>query len=296
MQAGAIKKKPKGLATLFHIQNARHLVQLAFIAFIGYVTFVHMTTPESSGVTTTSPEAFCPFGGFETLYKWITSGGSFVPHTHLSNLVLFIAVIVLTLITRSSFCGWICPFGTIQEAIMGLSYWLQRHVRPVKSAIKWLQQRASRLSFLDHWLRYLKYFVLAWIIWGTITYGVMVFREIDPWAALITITEAESVVAVGVLIVVLVASFFVERPFCRYACPLGLINGLVGKLSPIKIQRESNYCAGCNVCEKKCPLNIPVAHVDRVSAVECNMCLNCIAACPRGGALDLRLILPGVKA
>ena len=75
--------------------------------------------------------------------------------------------------------------------------------------------------------------------------NVEVFRDYDPWAALLTISEWSIGPGLFVLGIVLVASLFVERPWCRYACPLGAAGGLVSKLSPVFLQRNEAACKAC---------------------------------------------------
>ncbi|MDA8217639.1 MAG: 4Fe-4S binding protein [Dehalococcoidales bacterium] len=295
-QTKAIRRKPRGWAATLNIQRVRHLVQFGFLAFIGLVMAQHALTPETSTSVVTSPEAFCPFGGVETLYKFVTTGGQYVSHAHASSIILFVAILVSAVFAKSYFCGWVCPFGTIQEWISTLSHWLQRKVSPLGSAVRWLKVNLAFLASLDPWLRYGKYLVLAWATFGAAIFGVMVFRDYDPWAALLTVTELQLGFGFGVLVLVLVASFFVERPWCRYACPLGAVIGIAGKASLLKIQREGQACAGCNLCSKKCPMGIPVETLSRVDSADCNMCLQCVGSCPRQGALDLHLSLPGLKS
>jgi polyferredoxin len=117
IQSTPTKVKPRlsGFKALLTHQVFRRVMQFSFAAFILYVTVVHVLAGESSSNITASPEAYCPFGGLETFYKYITSGGTYVPHTHLSNLVLAAAVLITALLLRSGFCGWICPLGFIQD-------------------------------------------------------------------------------------------------------------------------------------------------------------------------------------
>jgi polyferredoxin len=294
-QAGVIKRRPRGIVAALGIHRIRRVVQLGFLAFIAFVMVQHILTPETSGTVVPSPEAFCPFGGLETMYKFIITGGKYVPHAHASSIVLFAAILVSAVLAKGYFCGWVCPFGTIQEGITGLSFRLQRRFSAVASFVKGTKSRLGFLARADHWLRYGKYVVLAWALAGSAIYGVMVFRDVDPWAALLTVTELELGGGLVVLLLVFVASFFVERPWCKYACPLGATVGLAGKLSLIKVQREGQSCSGCNLCGKKCPMGIPVETLSRVDSADCTMCLQCVSGCPRQGALDLRLTIPGAK-
>jgi hypothetical protein len=90
---------------------------------------------------------------------------------------------------------------------------LGRRVRALKSwagvqSVRRFDQRGAPplIERIDHWLRYGKYVVLAWAILGAAAYGYMVFRDYDPWSALLTIGELELTGGVVVLVVVLVAS------------------------------------------------------------------------------------------
>jgi len=247
---------------------------------------------ESSSNVTASPEAFCPFGGLETLYKYITSGGSFVSHTHLSNVVVLVAVLVTALLARSAFCGWICPLGFIQDLIGSFSAFLRKRFPGLRRAINNLKARRTRLAFLDRYLRLLKYAVLAWAVIGAGVYGVMVFRDYDPWSALINIAEFSFTPGIVVLGVTLVASFFVERPWCRYACPLGAASGLLGKLSPVYLKRQASACKVCKVCTTACPMGLPVHKATTITSADCIGCLECVGACPREGALEVKIGIP----
>lgn len=292
-KAKAIERRPKSWGV--RVQTARHLTQFGFTAFIAYVVIRQSLTTEGGGNTVPSAEAYSPFGGFETLFRYVTTGGQFVSHTHSSNLVLFGVILLTAVIAKSFFCGWICPLGALQEATAAISRALQRAFPPLGRGMRAVRTHLAPLAFLDRWLRYLKYIVLAWILIGTTSFGFLVFRNVDPWAALIFVGETQIIGGLIVLGVTLVAGLFVERPWCRYACPLGLVIGVTGKLSPMKIERESDACLACNVCTKRCPMGIPVHEMTRISSVECIMCLECVGACPSRGGLDLKLVLPFVK-
>jgi polyferredoxin len=290
---GVIKPRRKGLRALWTHQAFRRGVQLFFAGFIAYVTIVHSLAGESAGNITASPEAYCPFGGLETIYKYLTSGGSFVSHTHLSNLVLAVGVLVTALLLRSAFCGWICPLGSIQDFFHGISARLQKRFVPVRKFFRSIASKGRPAwTILDRYLRFLKYGVLVWAVAGAAAYGVMVFRDFDPWSALINIAEWSFTPGVIVLGLTLVGSFFVERPWCRYACPLGAVSGLVGKLSPVYLKRHEDACTSCNVCTKACPMGLQVHTATTITSVDCIACLECVGECPREGAMEVRIGIP----
>ncbi len=288
-----IKARASGLRALLTHGTFRRVVQLAFAGFILYVTIVHVSAGESATNLTASPEAFCPFGGLETLYKYVTGGATFVSHTHLSNLVVALAVLITALLFRSAFCGWVCPLGFIQDMLHSLSAWMQKRFVPIRKALRAISQRGRPVwSFLDKSLRFVKYGVLAWAVTGAAIYGVMVFRDYDPWSALINIAEWSFTPGLVVLGLTLIDSLFVERPWCRYACPLGAASGLLGKLSPVYLKREPEACKTCKICTNACPMGLPVHTATTVTSADCISCLACVDACPREGAMEVRLGLP----
>ena len=283
------------------LQTLRQFVQLGVVGFVVFIVGNQLVFGEAAA----SAEAFCPFGGLETLYSYLT-GGRTIAHTHLSNLALFLAVAVTTIVARSAFCGWICPLGTIQEWTYAFSRWLQRRIPPLGRAMSALRKRLNPRSArgsatgptlgqrIDHWLSYGRYLVLAWIIGGTITYGSMVFRDYDPWSALLSLAELQLSVGTAVLAVSLITSLFVERAWCRYACPLGATISLMGRLSPVRIERVESACTSCGLCTQRCPMGIDVARADAITDLSCITCLRCVNECPRPEAIDLRLAIPGI--
>lgn len=245
----------------------------------------------AAGRGVAQPEALCPFGGIETAFR-LATGTGYVPHVHASNVVLGFAVLLLALVARNAFCGWLCPLGFLQELVTGASRAVQRRVRPLRQGVRWLQRNARPLAVLDRPLRLVKYAVLAWAVGGAALWGVMVFRDVDPWFALLELVRLSLVPAAAILAVIMIAALFVDRPWCRYACPLGAVAGLVGAVSPVRVERVADACSSCGICTRACPMGLPVATAKRITSPDCNACLECVGACPRPGALELRAGLP----
>ncbi|RPJ43065.1 MAG: 4Fe-4S binding protein [Chloroflexi bacterium] len=292
VKTGSVKPRLRGLKAFWNHQTFRRVSQLIFAGFIAFLVIQHAIVGENGATVTPSAEAFCPFGGLETLYKYITSGGKYVPHTHLSNVVLLVAVLVTGFLLRSSFCGWVCPLGFLQEMVSSLSRFIQKRVPGFRRAIASVKKRGARLAFLDRYLRSLKYLILAWAVIGAAYWGVMVFRDYDPWSALINLAEFSFTFGFAVLIIILAASFVVERPWCRYACPLGAASGIVGKFSPVYLKREASACTNCKICTRACPMGLDVHNVDTIKSADCITCLECVGACPRSGALEVKVGFP----
>ena len=98
-------------------------------------------------------DALCPLGGLESIYSYLSSG-TWLRRVAPSALVLFAAVVGITLLFGRVFCGWICPLGTIGEFS--------------NLAAKKLGIRQRELPpALDRALKMLKYVVLAVILYST---------------------------------------------------------------------------------------------------------------------------------
>ncbi len=271
-----------------NVQWSRHAVQTLFVAWLAFTLWQKTAGTEGVGG---SVEAVCPFGGFETLWSWLV-GGKTVPHTHQSNLVLAGIVTVLALVARGFFCGWICVLGSLQEGVRAAGKRLERAIPALRSFRRVVVKSAPWLPSVDRILHYGRYAMLVWALGGAAVTGTMVFREVDPWSALLSIIEFEFSTGFVVLIVVLVLSLFIDRPFCNYACPLGAMQGLIAKASPVAIQRTSDNCLGCDICNDACPMNLPVNTRTRVTDGGCIGCLQCVAACPSRDALSISVSLP----
>ncbi len=286
---GGIRRPRRGLAALRGVQGFRRAVQVSVALAVVWLVVGRLFA--AAGGAATSPESLCPFGGIETIVTFLSTG-AFVPHVHSANVVLAIAVLASAFLARGAFCGWICPLGFLQDLVAGLSAMVQRRVPAIFRGVRALRRRAAPLAVLDRPLRFLKYVVLAWAIWGTAAFGVMVFRDVDPWIALLDIGRESTGFGLVVLSLTLLGALVVDRPWCRYACPLGAANGLVARFSPIHLERSKDACVSCNLCTRSCPMGLPVATATRITSVDCNGCLECVESCPRSGALELRVGLP----
>ena len=289
---GSVKSRLHGVKALLTHQTFRRIIQTGVAAFIAFLAIQNRVIGEQGAGGTTSPEAFCPFGGLETLYKYLTTGSAFVAHTHLSNVVLWVAVLAVALLLRSAFCGWICPLGFLQDLVSNFSRVLQKRIPRLRQGMRSLKQRGARLAVLDRYLRFIKYGVLVWAVGGSAYFGFMVFRDYDPWSTLLNLAEFSFTPGVIVLAVTLVASFFIERPWCRYACPLGAASGILGKFSPVYLKREASACTSCKICTKTCPMGLQVHTATTIQSADCITCLECVGACPRKGALEVKFGLP----
>lgn len=274
----------------------RWLTQGIIFFFIIHL-IIQQAIAEEGGEAAASAEAYCPLGGLESLYFYITEGKT-LSHLHLANLALLGIVVLMTVFLRSGFCSWLCPFGTLQDGIrsIGKKIGTLHLFKPAQRSLKrFVKKHHSFIRSVDHALRYMKYAVLAWAVLGAFYYGELVFRDYDPFVAFIKVTELEAVGGMVILGLTLLLSLFIDRPWCKYACPLGAFIGIIGKISPVRIKRNEAACKNCNLCTKACPMNIEVAKKQHVTSVECNHCMSCVDACSVKDALNIGFINPVSK-
>jgi polyferredoxin len=252
----------------------RRVVQIFFFVLIALISINHTLVESGGGISffaSASLHSLCPFGGVVTIYQFATVG-TFVQKIHESAFVLMAIGFVLAILFGPVFCGWVCPVGTIQEwvAKWGKKLFKRRYNHFVPARI-------------DSVLRYARYLVLAWVVYVTATSGTLIFAEYDPYFALFNFWSSE--VAIGGLVILgltLGLSLFVERPWCKYACPYGAVLGITNLFRVFKIKRAESTCKADGACSIMCPMNIPVDTVKTVRDHQCISCLECTseAICP----------------
>jgi polyferredoxin len=212
-------------------------------------------------------ERWCPFGGVEGLYTYVQEG-NMVCSLGTSNFFALGGLLLMTVLVRRAFCGYLCPIGAISEWMHGLG----RRLRlPQRQTPRWL----------DRSLAWAKYGVLALILWLTWTAGELIFRGFDPCYALIS-RHGEDITAWAYVIsaAILIVSLFITVPFCRWFCPLAAVMNPLSRFGLTRVRRDPATCKDCGVCSKKCPTAIPVDQVEQVTAARCISCLQCVESCP----------------
>lgn len=178
-------------------------------------------------------------------------------------------------------CGWLCPFGLIQDLL---------HKIPIKKI-----QRVPG----DKYLRYLKYVVLMVFVIGMPLLLTGKSGYSSPWFCKLicpsgtllggiplvsTNPNLQKVIGflfgwkMGILLLVVVASILIYRPFCKYLCPLGAIYGLFNRFSLYRYEIDSSKCTKCGLCHKKCEMGVKV--YENPNSAECIRCGKCMKVCP----------------
>ena len=236
-------------------QILRHLIQLAAFVFF--------------------PGLF--LSTFTALRDVVTAliGGTFGVSALAGQLVLLLVIFLLTALWGRIFCSYLCAFGAMQELVHLVSKRLFPRLRAVPAAA-------------DRILKYVKYAVLALIVIFVWILQLPVDSSLSPWGVfgmfvsgnLSVMSAAVPTVGFAVLIAILIGSFFTERFFCRYLCPLGALFALSSGHRLFCIRRKENACTNCGLCSRNCAMGIEIHREKNVRSGECIDCMRCADACP----------------
>ena len=275
-------KKISAMADLLkrqNITNLRFAVQAAFATFCLYCGYrfylFYLWAMGSSEVYVARPpsvEAFLPISGLVSLKRLLLTGE--YDQIHPAGLTIFIAALLIGILFRKGFCGWICPVGFTSNLAEKLALKMKTLWRaPIWLDIPLLSLKYLLLAFFA-FLILLKMDLQAIEAFNRTPYNLVV----DAKMLLFFIEPGNLTLWVmGFLIVI---SFFSRNFWCRYLCPYGALLGILALFSPVRVKRDRELCIDCHKCEKVCPGSILVATKDSVNSAECQGCLECVAVCP----------------
>lgn len=270
-----------------YLRSIRYIVQWTIffiVLYSGYKFYLFAQALEKGLIPTVSRppsvEGFMPIGALMALKLWLTEG-IFDP-IHPAALVIFIGAILLSLLLKKSFCGWICPVGTLSDCvwkigknIFGKNFYIPRYI--------------------DYPLRSLKYFLMSLFLYIIIIkmtpHEINLFLNTPYWKVsdikLLKFFTEMSLTTKITLSFLFLFSLLYKNFWCRYLCPYGGLLGLLSTMSPTKIRRWESKCIKCGLCSKNCPHLLPVDKKISIHSPECTGCLTCVSYCPAKNALDI---------
>lgn len=282
-----------------YVQKTRIVVQWGFLLFSLYlgVTFYRFVQHFRSGGATPfverpdGVEAFLPISALVSLKGWISSGSINVVHP--AALVIFLAVIAVSLLLKRSFCSWICPVSTVTELL-----W--------KAGERVSGRNFRAWRWLDWLLRSVKYLLLVFFLFSILytmsaeSVNAFILSDYNKVADVKMLDFFLNLSGTPLVFILFFAvlSLSLRNPFCRFLCPYGALLGVFSRLSPVKVERAESACISCSGCNKACPSHLDVMHAKRVRSEECIGCLRCVSTCPKPEALQMRVkggkVVPGM--
>lgn len=299
MALAGIKEK------ILRIETARKIVQFCSFLLLNAVFFdlgpwpILLPVLQSSGTPQTSVgDAFAAvqFMLYRLVFPWLPIA----------------AFLVTSAVLGRALCGWVCPFGFIQDL---LAYIKRKH---------------AEVSPRTHeTVVYAKHVVLGITLFISVTlaaslaagvgdsykeavgiFGEAPFNALSPadtlfailpemvlglrymmlektaWKIISTVAFLSPLfwVRLFILIGVIILSVYVPRGWCRYLCPHGAALALLNKFSLLGLKRDLVRCtrAGCRECVEACPMKVPILELpwEKFSDPECIYCLKCADVCP----------------
>ncbi len=283
------RKKLARRALREHSQALRRTVQLTFLLLNGWIgiqfyLFVRYFETGGASLRVGRPagvEGWLPIASLMNSKVLLLTGQ--LPRIHPAGTLLLLAFLATSLLFRKSFCGWLCPIGTLSEYLGRLG--------------RKLFGRNFRLPrWLDIPLRGIKYILMGLFVYVVVSMSVPAIRQflessygmVDD-VKMLNLFRELSLTGATILGILLLGSVVVQNFWCRYLCPYGALMGLVSLASPLRIRRNTGMCIDCAKCAKACPSALPVDRLVTIQSAECLGCMQCIASCPAEGALALSL-------
>lgn len=217
----------------------------------------------------------CPIGSLQA----VIGSSNFRFAFYIAGFLMFIGALVGRFV-----CGWLCPFGLIQDLL---------HKIPFPKKIKNFPG--------DKFLRKLKYVILIVFVILLPMFLVDLLGQGAPYFCklicpvgtleggipLVLLNKALRGALgwlytwkLAILIVTLLLSIVVYRPFCKYICPLGAIYSVFQPISVFRYRVDAQKCVGCGKCKNVCEMGCDP--VKNANSLECIRCGKCKSACPTG--------------
>lgn len=277
----------------------------AFLLYLGHIGFeniarwiaIHERIPfipgAGAGLAPGLSIIACPYvtpevlwtGGFSPTQ---TEPGVFVlfPPTLQTFLIIFALYLAVGFLLGRTFCGWMCPFGAVGEACaMGRKkrWTFARLMEKIPLPNGKTIPGALRVEVRD---------VQYGIALGTLIASLYFFVQwfcIFCWAGVASWLGAylNAAFYVGIFLVFFVIlPFMTKKRWCQVICPVGTGLGLMGKVSPFRINLEKEYCDSCYICMDVCPTSaITLNSLKKGGSptAECIRCNKCVEACHMEG-------------
>ncbi len=186
------------------------------------------------------------------------------------------AVALYGLALGRGWCGWFCPFGTVNDL---LAFRRRKFLKP---------------------LTLFKFVVLGGTLLAAWRWADTWFCKLCPAASLtaslpylglgLAQVNTPLLIHMGTLAGTLLGMIFIARFWCRYLCPMGALLALFNRVSLFGLRLKPGKCTTCELCTKACPMGI-VPHQD-INSTDCIKCGRCVPSCPTG-ALTVGFSLPG---
>jgi len=240
-------------ATLAHFRVAHRLVRTGFLLVV--LVWLGWTAGVQLSIVNVMNYVRAPFNHFEI---------GFYLAEPLMVIIAGYTLVSVVLIGRGVFCGWLCPFGALQELLGQLSRALRVPQWNPPVALEkrlWMGKYIAAAA------------VLALVMTQIDAAGATL--EIEPFKTAITAKFTRAWPYVLYAGAVLAIGLFSERAYCRFLCPLGGVLAFLDRLHLLNLLKRRPECGSpCHLCEHACPVRA-IEPTGKIVTAECFQCLDC---------------------
>lgn len=220
----------------------------------------------------------CPIGSLQNFFASLRTSFAMAQY-QLGLYVIGILGVFGSLVGRMP-CGWICPFGFLQELLYKIStskISIPRFMSYFKYAFLLIMVIAMPALIVDEF-GYGQTWFCEWVCpAGTLEAGIPMVTLNENIRSQIGLLFSWKV---GLLVVFLAWMVVSKRPFCRVVCPLGAFYSLFNKVSLFRMSVDHDKCVECDACYRVCPTEVRI--YETPNSPDCIRCLKCVEACPFG--------------
>lgn len=242
---------------------------------------------------------FLDFTG--TLHCWLgwLAKIQFLPAVMALNVIVVVALVLLTLIFGRIYCSVICPLGIFQDVLA--RFHRKKNKYNYSAELKWLRYPMLMVfviagvsgvgSLFQLLAPYSAYGRIATMIFQPIWkfgnnllamvaehYESYAFYSVDTWMRSLPVF----IIAAVTLVVLFVLAWRGGRTYCNTICPVGTILSFFARFSWLKIRFDEDKCKNCSLCSKNCKAACIDFKTHTVDYSRCVVCGNCIDSCKFG--------------
>ena len=265
-------------------------------------------------------EAYCPMGGIQAILT-LMQDGLIACNMTVTQMVLGAIFIFTVLVLGKLFCSHLCPLGTVSEALgkIGDRFKIRKEINGIPDKLllslkyillfltltitlktgelfcKEYDPFYTSITLFGHRVNFLYATIsISIFVIGNVVFRLFWCKYMCPLGAISNIFKYW--VGVAIVIVVLSSMYFFEVGIdvayivgiiCLAGYALEIFKIQTKKQSVLKIIRHPHTCIDCGLCSRSCPQGIDVADLELVKHPDCNICGDCVSACPKEGALTL---------
>jgi ferredoxin len=170
----------------------------------------------------------CAVGSVQNIALALFNNGYSIP---LTALLFFTIPLLFALAFGRVFCAGVCPFGAIQELTGFIPLKLPKQVESIMAAVPFLYLAAAVLF--------------------AATGNQFIICRYDPFVGIFRLNAPYTMIIFGALL--LLAGIFINRPYCRYLCPYGVLLSIFSRFAGKHLTITPAECTDCRLCEESCP-------------------------------------------